>query len=340
MKKLAFALLAAAGLFWSCSTELDLLDDWKETTIVYGLLDQSKPKQYIRIQKAFLGPDNALAMAQNYDSAYYVNQMNVRIEELQNGNVVNTYTLNPDSVYNKQPGDFSSPFQVLYSMNTPVMNTTRTYRLVISNPSTGNTVSSTAMLINDFNISRPTGPSIGIIKLTPTTVVKVEWNGTANARIYEVGMRFFYTEFYTNGDSAQLQAPEWLVERVIPASNDLTTVKSIDMDPNGFHRFLSQNITTGSNVLARRARYVEFVIYAGGEELKTYIDVNGPSNSVVQEKPIYTNIENGVGLFSARYSKAKTNLTLSPQSLDTLAGGQFTCGMRFYNRNGQLVPCQ
>jgi hypothetical protein len=39
--------------------------------------------------------------------------------------------------------------------------------------------------------------------------------------------------------------------------------------------------------------------------------VNGPSTSLVQDRPEFTNIENGIGLFSSRYLK-KRNLQLNP----------------------------
>ena len=42
-------------LFSSCESDLDINSKWEEVTVVFGLLDQSQEKQYIRINKAFLG---------------------------------------------------------------------------------------------------------------------------------------------------------------------------------------------------------------------------------------------------------------------------------------------
>ena len=35
----------------------------------------------------------------------------------------------------------------------------------------------------------------------------------------------------------------------------------------------------------------------GTDDLQTYINVNKPFSGIVQERPVFSNIENGVGLF-------------------------------------------
>jgi hypothetical protein len=209
MKKLlVFGFLAL--VFWTCSTEMDILDNWKETSIVYGLLDQTQPKQDIRIQKAFLGPDNALAMAQVFDSINYMNQLNVRLQDFDaNGNLQFEYTMSPDTNYNKEPGIFAYPKQIIYSMNTPFsMPTDHKYKLVIDNTLTGNHVESSTTLVQNYNITRPLGPSVNFVKINSTTMFDVEWQGVSNARIYQVGLKFHYREVHTTGPTDTLVTPK------------------------------------------------------------------------------------------------------------------------------------
>jgi hypothetical protein len=40
--------------FTSCETDFELNAEWKDITIVYGILNQNDTAHYIRIQKAFL----------------------------------------------------------------------------------------------------------------------------------------------------------------------------------------------------------------------------------------------------------------------------------------------
>jgi hypothetical protein len=53
----------------------------------------------------------------------------------------------------------------------------------------------------------------------------------------------------------------------------------------------------------------------GNEDLKSYIDVNSPSTGLVQERPIYSNVSNGIGLFASRGTGWK-------KSLPIVTGGQ------------------
>ena len=45
---------------------------------------------------------------------------------------------------------------------------------------------------------------------------------------------------------------------------------------------------------------LEVCLAAGGDELYNFITVNGPSNSIVQTLPEYTNVKGGYGVLSSR----------------------------------------
>ena len=48
-----------------------MIGDFKETAVVYGLLDQSDSVHYVKINRAFIGPGNSLEFAQIPDSNYF-----------------------------------------------------------------------------------------------------------------------------------------------------------------------------------------------------------------------------------------------------------------------------
>lgn len=340
MKKI-IGIVSLAFIFSMCSTEIELLEDWKETCIVYGLLDQTQPKQYVRIQKAFLGPDNALNMAQQYDSINYVNTLDVKIEQIFNGNVINVYTLTPDTFYNKQSGDFFSPMQVIYSFDTPSgLLDNCSYHLVITNNQTGNVCESTTNIVEDFSITSPQGPSVSFIKPNQSTRVEVKWGGAPSARLYQLAMYFHYFETDINNVTTSKVTPPWIIGEVSTTTTTANGTQSIKFDPDGFYRFISQQIPQDNSVSVRESGYVEFVVYACGEQLKTYMEINGPSSGLAQEKPVYTNITNGLGVFSGRTVANKSPLTLTNQSIDSLSYGRFTCPLKFKDRNGIVVGCQ
>ena len=69
MKKILF--LLSATLLLSCETEFEVNADWQELMVVHGILDQSQGEQFVRINKAFLGEQDALVMASISDSSNY-----------------------------------------------------------------------------------------------------------------------------------------------------------------------------------------------------------------------------------------------------------------------------
>ena len=45
---------------------------------------------------------------------------------------------------------------------------------------------------------------------------------------------------------------------------------------------------------------VEIMCVAGTEDLQTYIQLQAPSSGIVQDRPVFTTVENGLGLFTSR----------------------------------------
>jgi hypothetical protein len=339
MKKI-LGLSALVFLFSMCSTEIELLDDWKETCVVYGLMDQTMPKQYVRIQKTFLGPNNAYDMAQQYDSINYINVLDVKIEQLQNGNVINTFQLQPDTFYNKQYGDFYAPMQVIYSFDTPSgLSDQYQYRLKVYNSATGNTCDATTSLIEDFNIISPSVSAIGFTNPNPNASVEIKWQGSPSARIYQLGMYFNYLETDLNNVTTMKTTPIYTVGSLETTLQTANGNQSMKMGIDNFYRFVALSVPDDNNVISREAVNVDFVVYAGGNELNDYIKLNGVSTGIAQERPSYTNINNGLGVFSSRTYSTRT-YGVSAATDDSLSYGRFTCHLKFKDRNGVVMGCQ
>lgn len=343
MKKAVFFLLIIPVLFWGCSTEVDLLADWKEVPVVYGLIDRSKPKQYVRIQRAFLGPGNALEIAQQRDSIFYSQQLNVLLEELDGSeNVLNTWVMQPETIPFQEPGDFYSGPYAVYSANTPLGSITgETFRIRVqyTTDPAKNAESKTA-LVNDYSFTPviSNASTVQIIRFNSNSRVNVSWRRT-NAAYYQVGLKFYYHESYLSGSDVNKVTPEWIFGSYATSEGDVSDI-NVAYDPNGFYQFLTQHIFEDPNIVSRSGDSISYTVYAGSEELYTYILVNAPSTSVVQDRPTYTNIENGLGIFASRNTIIKQGLKLTNQTLDTLSRGHITCRLKFKDRNGGVLGCQ
>jgi hypothetical protein len=110
--KIAFAIFFLFILGFSCKTDFDLNEKWKETPVVFGLLDKGDSVHYVKISKAFLGEGNAITMAGIYDSLYYKpSDLVVYISEYKNDLLLQSWNLYPDTTIFKDPGMFNNPKQ-------------------------------------------------------------------------------------------------------------------------------------------------------------------------------------------------------------------------------------
>lgn len=341
-KKLVYLSAVSSLLFSACSTDLDVNGDWKETMIVYGMLDQSQPKQYIKINKAFLGEGNAYVDASIKDSVQFVNALTVKLKRLSDGT---EYTLSPDNTIPKDAGLFYGPDQAnaIYSAAI-ALNTNSQYKLTVTNSETGQEITSQTALINDFAFTypNPLSPSFNmIIAGAPNYKFKVEWNSSKNARLFQLKVRLNYIDSTTTGNVNQYV--DWLFPIQKTARLDGTETMTVDFKGQDFLAYMGNKICntcpTPAGLIARKAGKVDLFVIAGSDDLNTYMEVNTPSTGIIQERPEFTNISNGLGLFTARYNKAPFSRPLFQTTLDSLACGQYTKNLKFLNSAGILPNC-
>jgi len=107
MKKLIIFILTLSGIFTSCSTDFEINAPYKETMVIYGLLNTLDTAQYIRISKAYLGEGNALIMAQEPDSINYADILDVKLERWYAGGFEDSGCENGKNIRRSFVGDFS-----------------------------------------------------------------------------------------------------------------------------------------------------------------------------------------------------------------------------------------
>jgi hypothetical protein len=314
-KPYLFLLLSIFLILSSCEEDFDITASYKDITIAYGLLDLNEDTTYVRINKAFLGDGNVLEMVEVEDSSVYVNGLDAYIEEWSNGNYLAAYQLDTMTIDNKDTGLFYNPYHLLYYGTFQVKQEMQ-YKLKIF--VNGKEVSGNSNVVNDFSMSKPNaGPSP--IKFTRGLPGSVEWESAKYGKRYEVLIRFNFRELMAGNPDTIYRAIDWFLgteksketvgeeEMYSSYQNDafyaLLSDKTPYSDPSQ-EAMISQRFTTN----------VQFIISVGGDELNTYMEVNEPSNSIVQEKPDYTNLTNGLGLFSSRYRKVRDKKI----SLDTV----------------------
>jgi hypothetical protein len=298
-------LLTAILSFQSCEEEVDLIGEFEETAVVYGLLDQSDSIHMIKITRAYIGPGNSLEIAKIPDSNYFQN-VSATVKEYVNDVLQRTWVLDDTIVTNKdENGVFYAPEQKLYYFKTapssPLLGTAE-YRLHIDINNgefevTGETELVTGMTCNasaqTFSFKFAENP-----EEYRSTSMGVQ---TGNAHQVNTTMTTNYADY--TGSSFVSKSFDWTIGEIETQPNTNVTFTA-----NGetFYKLMKSSCLTGAAGVNRRLfRSFDIVITGGSEDLYNYILVNKPSSSLAQSKPTFTNLTatNGhtvIGIFSSR----------------------------------------
>jgi hypothetical protein len=312
----------------SCDKTLKVNADWKDITVVYGLLDQTEDTTYIKVTKAFLGEGNALQFAQIPDSSMYPDKLDVRIEEYSGTTLLATHPCDTITIRNKKQGDsvFFYPDQLMY-YTTAGLHENSTYKLIITNKKSGNEVTAQTFLLHDFSVDFPQVAA----SFLPGKSFRVKWQPSKNGKRYQLVIRFFYLEaLRSNPDSLYMRSLDWLVfNNVKPI--DPASIQPFDLyfPGDAFYSVVESKIDTNYLIDHRVAHHCDFIFTVAAPDLNTYMEVTEPSLSLVQEKPAYTNITNGIGLFSSRFMKPVDSLSVSQLTKDELKVNTHTKNLGF-----------
>ncbi len=316
----------------SCETDFETTTSYEDITVVYGILDQKNPDQFIKINKAFLSETNVLTYATNPDSNQYMFELEVWLEEWsqpesEGGSFLKRYDFDTTRIYNKESGVFYSEDQVVYNWIRPELpisyenvilggdtlyrvpiwlNEDHYYLLYIRNPKTGKVISSETPLVNDFSISKPGfGKKINFVT-DPSAPKSFTWNEATNGKKYEFELRFNYRELKNSDTISKYLILSKSTVNSVAGNSEITVFY---WDDSFYNTCLNQipysDPAEEAKVKERYTGLVEIIVRVAEKNLSLYLDVNEPSTSIVQEKPQSSNIDNGIGIFSSRYYKVK-----------------------------------
>lgn len=347
MLKKVFLLSLGLAFLAGCNTKFNVNGDFKETPIVHFLLDQGQDYQFLKLNRTFLKEGNANDFAKEAELSYFDNVVAI-VEEVKNGSVQRSWTLEDTTIQNKKEGAFYGPEQKLYFFkvdkddDNEKLDEEAVYRLKIDIDNGNHTVTGQTELIKGVGISYPSQnvsfrfaesdvPMNGF-KSTPVTYTK-----SPDASVFNVQLRFDYREDSPSGP--ELKSVFWTIGE---ANNANVSTNSGTFFAKGemFYEMLKQKIEVDPAVTKRIPRGVEIIVTAGSSDLYTYMLTNEPTSSLAQNKPTYSNVDGALGIFSSRVTftqyKAAYNgnvRALDENSTKELCEGQITSGLKFCSDN-------
>jgi hypothetical protein len=309
----------ALNMLTSCNEKVNLTGDFKETAVVFGLLNHADSLHYVKITRAFIGPGSALDIAKIPDSSYF-NQVAATVQEVVNGNVTRTWILRDTVITGKNTnGAFYAPDQkVFYFKTLPTtgggtIQTSPNPALSSLNP---DAIYRFKAIINngEFEVSAQTNLVNGITTNSSSqnfsfkfadnpgsyisTGLSVSNTGTSFIVNASLGIRIAE---YQDGSFTEKTIP-WNIGEAEVLPN---TARTFSVVGKTFYEIVRDNVTINAAINKRTLSGIQVTITGGAEELYNYMTVNKPSSSLAQNKPSYTNltVTNGkrvVGIFSSR----------------------------------------
>ena len=356
LKKIAIPFFSISLIFSSCSTDFELNAPYETIPVVYGLLDQSKDTQFVKINRSFLGYGNNVDYAAVNDCTHFENVVAVLEEYNEFGNLIDHDTLKELMVGNLQPGIFYEDSQKVYYLETDndSLKEENTYHLKVSIPDKGLNFDAETDLIKGswLNFKFQTilylagsGFKVADVDLATTEDGYLEqtlrWTTAERGKRYELMLRLHYTEVY-NDLTEQEKFLEWNLGRQISVSSSGGEEMFKDVSGGSFFNFVEtqlQNYENEDQVMKRVLGMdaVEIILTAGNEDLNTYMQVNEPVTGIVTERPIFTNVNNGIGIFASKYS-TRVSTFLSDGSMLEICAGQKTSGFKFCCDSANILP--
>ncbi len=324
---LSLGLLAMVTV--TCETEVDVINtEVNHRTVVYGILDGNQTQHFIRINKSFQGTVSATELAatpgiNEYDDDELRSAVIYELPEATSDIAQSTrsWNLQDSIITTKVEGDFYNLENKVYFFNA-ALNNSRFYKILLEVEKEDGSIEEVSAvtsivqtgevrLVNprnsdnncDANNIRSNDEARFVVQTVDyAQEYEVEWTAANNGVLYTSRFWFYYFEQTFDGQIRRdsILIPLGTVE-VTP--NSQQGVIAYDFRTVEFYSIIGNNVDDfDPNELCFRQAVdtLQFEMEVAGEELAIYRDVNSPQTGVIQERPTYTNVVNGEGIFSSR----------------------------------------
>jgi hypothetical protein len=347
--------------FTRCSTDVDLTAPYVSIPVVFGLLDAEADTQWVRINRTWLGDGDQTQIALISDSSEYeTSRLSTRFVEVVNEIDTRVFELKDTLLQNKdEDGVFFAPEHQAYyaaTLGNESLNPNALYRLeiVIDNSINVKAVTNVISVSPvDFELP-PVGLDypLNFANVGPSQVIypnlTFRWRSAAGASRYDAVLLVHFTEYYwedasyTGSPDSLLRTIEMPIGTVDPSSDEGGGDLELLFDGQVFFTTLSTRLD--KNILITRtlgywdaesqfARAFDFLLIVANETLATYLDVNAPVTGIIQERPEYSNVSGGLGLWASRTTQSVKGLGYTTDTIEHLQEGDDTAELNFCTPN-------
>ncbi|MFO7617159.1 MAG: DUF4249 family protein [Bacteroidales bacterium] len=312
-----------------CTEDVDLYQEGEPTPVVYCLLDPVNSIQYLRLGRTFRAGEYDPAQIQVPDSTVWNLPHEVYVEEYQSGAKLNRYPFEPFPDGRKDTGYFPDTNLRLYSAAfRPVPG--NDYRLYVHFPDLLKMVSARITVHDLPKILDPVPIATRKINFEPGQPFTIRWLPGQHTGVYQMVFRIHYRDSIAGG--IEFHQADYLTGGLFNQQANL--MQESQMGGPSFFSAMASQIPEVPGIV-REVASVEFILLSGGIDLGFLFRSDVERGTLFTNLGNYTNLVNGIGVFSSRTVQHIPNLTLSEVTLDLLARGETTKNLGFRDSKGK-----
>lgn len=312
MIKFILPILVGLLLISACDNTLDINAPYRETPVVYAVIDLGQDSQIFRIQKTYQNDVNKTAaeIAQYADSLYMKN-ITVRVV---NDNNPNLYREFKRVAPRKEAGFFSNADSSYWGqLTTNFFVPNQRYTLRIKSNESGKEYIATTSACGLAEINQQ--PLVDLDStIAPTFLYKVNKLGD-NIYSFDCYVSLKYWEKSNSTSDTTIKEIKYYLRNNTLFSTTDNRVQ-VGISRKAYIGFLLNQISSNPNV-TRGVKSFEYVVVGSNVDYNDMLEVNKPSGSIVPKVSDYSNITNGIGLFASRTTTVKSQ-PLKSTSIDML----------------------
>ena len=335
MYRMLFCLAALAALT-ACDNELDLTSDWQDIPAVWGIVNASDSIHYVRVERAFLDPDrNALEVAQIADSIYYTDAVDVRLSVRGTGETFVMERVDAtDLGLPREDGIFATDPNFLYRILDEEIELEGgeilEFTLDRNNGLAPVTAETTVLRPIDKGINQSPAVTVGF---EPGRDANFTFRPPSEAKVFEVVVEINLLEWVPgNFDDAETRVVRWVLDGNVTNPNGSTDFQTVGVNvPGGeFYTVLANALDRDAD-LRRRVVSLDYIVTGAGSAFREFSRVRLANTGITaaQEVPTFTNLSEGVGIFTSVSRFVLDGIQLNARTETELEDGPITGNFNF-----------
>lgn len=341
-KILGFGILLCAILS-SCDSDVELEAPYKNTPIIFGVLDFTADTQFVRINKAYLGAGNADEYAQIRDSVeYHPDDVEAWLYKKNGSNILDSIQLERIVKPSRDPGVFYNTDIAFYYTNQPLFTPSEIAQIEITSQNANWRYELVAHIKGETYRAETDFPDCRVADLTgppspPTRVqfynaafesfqnVRPDFSKRENTARYQGQIRFNFDYLRDDGSAVTGEYIDFQLGVINnQTSTNETGEASFSFNAENWFTFVGERVKAIPGIRKVQMANLEFRLTGGNEILNTYINLAQPISDFTPVTASFSNFDNGaIGILGSRRTMVK-EFRITENSLEKLNTSELT----------------